>query len=143
MQLPCGCRPRSTRSIWHCTARTRAVSINRVIRDYFSPPDAKADSKPPLIALMYHSCNTGPCKMPADQLNSFIAQRVEMMRGGASTSININLKDGTVLPDGGRMLAYTPVADLVRASDDPADAEYLRSPRGGTGGLARPLHAAQ
>ena len=61
-----------------------------------------------------------------------------MMRAGDSTPININLADGqvlrfscTALPDGGRMLSYTPVTDLVRHTDDPADADYLRSLRGG------------
>ena len=41
------------------------------------------------------------------------------------------------------MLAYTPVTDLVRHSDDPADAEYLRSLRGGDRALARSLRAAE
>jgi PAS domain-containing protein len=131
-------------------ADTRAVFINRAFRDYFALPDAKADSKPPFIALMYHGRDTGAYEMPADELNAFIARRMEMMRSGDSTPININLKDGTVLrfsctvlPDGGRMLAYTPVTDLVRHSDDPADAEYLRSLRGGDRGLARSLRAAE
>ena len=55
-----------------------------------------------------------------------------MMRAGDSTPININLADGqvlrfscTALPDGGRMLSYTPVTDLVRHTDDPGSAEYL------------------
>ena len=46
------------------------------------------------------------------------------MRAGDSTPININLADGqvlrfacTALPDGGRMLSYTPVTDLVRHGD--------------------------
>ncbi|HWZ38366.1 MAG TPA: PAS-domain containing protein [Bradyrhizobium sp.] len=131
-------------------ADTRAVFINRAFRDYFALPDAKADSKPPFIALMYHGRDTGAYEMPADELNAFIARRMEMMRSGDSTPININLKDGTVLrfsctvlPDGGRMLAYTPVTDLVRHSDDPADAEYLRSLRGGDRDLARSLRAAE
>lgn len=127
-------------------ADTRAEFINRAFRDYFALPDAKADSKPPFIALMYHSRDTGAYEMPADQLNAFIARRMEMMRTGDSTPFNINLKDGTVLrffctalPDGGRMLAYMPVTDIVRATDDPAKAEYLRSLRG----LARALRAAE
>jgi hypothetical protein len=72
------------------------------------------------------------------------------MRSGDSTPININLADGrvlrfscTALPDGGRMLSYTPVTDLVRYNDDLANAEYLRSLRdGGDRGLARHLRAA-
>jgi hypothetical protein len=35
----------------------------------------------------------------------------------------------TALPDGGRMLSYTPVTDLVRRTDDPARADYFRAMR--------------
>jgi hypothetical protein len=87
--------------------------------------------------------------MPADELNAFIARRMEMMRAGDSTPININLADGqvlrfscTALPDGGRMLSYTPVTELVRHSDDPGSADYYRSLRGDRG-LARALRAAE
>jgi len=112
---------------------TRAEFINRAFRQYFSLPDEKADSKPPFIALMYHGRDTGACEMPEEELSAFIARRTEMMRAGDSTPININLSDGqvlrfscTALPDGGRMLSYTPVTELVRHADDPAYAEYYR-----------------
>jgi hypothetical protein len=76
---------------------------------------------------------------------------MEMMRAGDSTPININLKNGkvlrfscTALPDGGRMLSYTPVTDLVRHTDDPANAEYYRALRGGGDrALVRNLRAAE
>jgi PAS domain-containing protein len=130
---------------------TRAEFINRAFRDYFSLPDEKADSKPPFIALMYHGRDTGAYALPEAELNTFIARRMEMMRSGDSTPININLADGqvlrfscTALPDGGRMLSYTPVTDLVRHTDDPAMADYYRSLRGGGNrGLARHLRAAE
>ena len=130
---------------------TRAEFINRAFRDYFALPDAKADSKPPFIALMYHGRDTGAYELPADELSAFIARRTEMMRSGDSTPININLADGQVLrfscaalPDGGRMLSYTPVTDLVRHSDDPLSSDYYRSMRGGGDrGLARQLRAAE
>ncbi len=130
---------------------TRAEFINRAFRDYFSLPDEKADSKPPFIALMYHGRDTGAFEMPEEELSAFIAQRTEMMRSGDSTPININLADGqvlrfscTALPDGGRMLSYTPVTDLVRHTDDPANADYYRSLRGGRERwLARNLRAAE
>jgi PAS domain-containing protein len=118
-------------------ADTRAEFINRAFRDYFALPDEKADSNPPFIALMYHGRDTGAYEMPEEELSDFIAERTEMMRVGDSTPININLRDGqvlrfscTALPDGGRMLSYTPVTDLVRQSDDPARAEYFRAMRG-------------
>jgi PAS domain-containing protein len=130
---------------------TRAEFINRAFRDYFSLSDEKADSKPPFIALMYHGRDTGAYELPEEELSAFIARRTEMMRAGDSTPININLRDGqvlrfscTALPDGGRMLSYTPVTDLVRHTDDPADADYYRSLRGGGDrGLARHLRAAE
>jgi len=116
---------------------TRAEFINRAFRDYFALPDEKADSKPPFIALMYHGRDTGAYEMPEEELSDFIAERTEMMRVGDSTPININLRDGqvlrfscTALPDGGRMLSYTPVTELVRHSDDPARADYYRAMRG-------------
>jgi PAS domain-containing protein len=129
---------------------TRAEFINRAFRDYFSLPDEKADSKPPFIALMYHGRDNGAYELPEDELSAFIARRTEMMRVGDSTPINIKLSDGqvlrfscTALPDGGRMLSYTPVTDLVRHTDDPANAEYYRSLRGSDRGLTRHLRAAE
>lgn len=119
-------------------ADTRAEFINRAFRDYFALPDEKADSKPPFIALMYHGRDTGAYELPEDELAAFIAERTEMMRAGDQTPININLADGqvlrfscTALPDGGRMLSYTPVTDLVRHTDPPEHADYLRSLRMG------------
>jgi PAS domain-containing protein len=129
---------------------TRAEFINRAFRDYFSLPDKKADSKPPFIALMYHGRDTGTFELPEEELSAFIARRTDMMRSGDSTPININLADGqvlrfscTALPDGGRMLSYTPVTDLVRHGDDAASAEFYRSLRRGGRGFAGQLRAAE
>ena len=130
---------------------TRAEFINRAFRNYFALPDDKADARLPFIALMYHGRDTGAYEMPADELNAFIARRMEMMRAGDSTPININLADGqvmrfscTALPDGGRMLSYTPVTDLVRHADDPANTDYYLALRGGGyRALTRHLRAAE
>jgi PAS domain-containing protein len=132
-------------------ADTRAEFINRAFRDYFALSDAKAESKPPFIALLYHGRDTGAWEMPEEEFADFIAQRTKMMRAGDQTPININLRDGqvlrfscTALPDGGRMLSYTPVTDLVRHTDDPANADYYQSLRGGGNrGLIRYLRAAE
>ncbi len=130
-------------------ADTRAEFINRAFRHYFKLSDEQADSKPPFIALMYHGRDTAAWQLPEDELNAFIAKRTEMIRTGDSTPININLADGevlrficTALPDGGRMLSYTPVTDLVRHGDDPAGADYYRSLRGGNRSLTRQLPGA-
>jgi PAS domain-containing protein len=115
---------------------TRAEFINRAFRDYFALPDEKAESRPPFIALMYHGRDTGAYELPKDELSDFIAERIALMRAGDQTPITINLRDGrvlrfscTALPDGGRMLSYTPVTDLVRHTDDPANIDYYQSLR--------------
>ncbi|MGY3033440.1 PAS domain-containing protein [Bradyrhizobium sp. USDA 4354] len=115
---------------------TRAEFINRAFRDYFAVPDEIADGKPPFIALMYHGRDTGAFELPEDELGTFIAQRMEMVRIGDATPINIKLRNGevlrfvcTALPDGGRMLSYTPVTDLVRHTDALSRADYYRSLR--------------
>ncbi|MGY8667344.1 PAS-domain containing protein [Bradyrhizobium sp. UFLA05-109] len=132
-------------------AETRAEFINRAFRDYFSLPDERAESRPPFIALMYHGRDTGAFELPEDELSAFIAERMEMVRMGDATPINIKLSNGevlrfvcTALPDGGRMLSYTPVTDLVRHSDTPSRADYYRSLRDPTGRkLIRSLRVAE
>lgn len=130
---------------------TRAEFINRAFRNYFSLSDEQADCKPPFIALMYHSRDTGAFELPEQELRAYIARRMEMIRSGDATPISIKLAGGrvlrfscTALPDGGRMLSYTPVTDLIRHTDDPANAEYYRSlRRGGNSGVAAHLRAAE
>jgi PAS domain-containing protein len=131
-------------------ADTRAEFINRAFREYFALSDEQADSKPPFIALMYHGRDTGAWQLPEDELKDFIARRTEMIRTGDSTPLNITIADGqvlrficTALPDGGRMLSYTPVTDLVRHNDDPGSGDYYRALRGSDRSLAHQLGAAE
>ena len=132
-------------------AETRAEFVNRAFRDYFALPDGLADGKPPFIALMYHGRDTGAFELPEDELGTFVAQRMEAVRSGDATPINISLHNGevlrfvcTALPDGGRMLSYTPVTDLVRHTDAPERADYYRSLRDPQGRkLTRYLRVAE
>jgi PAS domain-containing protein len=131
-------------------ADTRAEFINRAFRSYFSLPDEKADSRPPFVALMYHGRATRAYELPEDELNAYVARRMEMVRAGDSTPININLADGnvlrfscTALPDGGRMLSYTPVTDLIRDGAELMDADDSDVLRGSQFGLIHHLRAAE
>ncbi|MDB5655367.1 MAG: hypothetical protein JWQ94_2980 [Tardiphaga sp.] len=115
---------------------TRAEFINRAFREQFLLSDAKADSKPPLIALMYHCRDNHAFELPPEEIDGFVAHRVEMIRAGDPTPMNLRLTNGqvlrlgcTALPDGGRMLSYTPVTDLVRRRDDRADRDTFLSNR--------------
>lgn len=132
-------------------AETRAEFINRAFRDYFSLPDAKAQGRPPFIALMYHGRDTGAFELPEDELSAFIAQRMDTVRAGDARPINIDLANGEVLrffctavPNGGRMLVYTPVTDLVRHTDEAGRADYFRGLRDPAGHkLIRYLRVAE
>jgi len=131
-------------------ADTRAEFINRAYRRYFALPDDRANSKPPLIALMYHGRDTRAYELPDDEVDNFIARRVELVRAGDATPAIVRLSTGqvlrlscTVLPDGGRMLSYTPVTELVRYSDDLADRDYYLAMRDADVFARGHLHAAE
>jgi len=86
---------------------------------------------------MYHGRDTHAYQLPEDELDHFIAQRTEMIRAGDTTPIDIKLANGRILrlncaalPNGGRMLSYTPVTDLIRRGDNPALQDQYLALRG-------------
>jgi PAS domain-containing protein len=131
-------------------ADTRAEFINRAFRDYFALPDDKADSKPPLIALMYHARDTHAYELPEDEIDAFITRRVDDIRSGNAMPTMLRLTNGrilrlscTALPDGGRMLSYTPVTDLIRHDDARTDRDYYLALRDADVFGSQRLHAAE
>jgi PAS domain-containing protein len=103
----------------------RAQFINRAFRRMWRLPDHKADSKPPFVALMYHGRDTRAYEVPAAELDAYVAERVEHVKRGDPAPRDLRLTSGevlrlqcTILPDGGRMLSYTYVTDIVRHADE-------------------------
>jgi PAS domain-containing protein len=103
----------------------RAQFINRAFRRMWALPDAVADRHPPFITLMYHGRDTNAYQVPAAELDAYIAKRVAMVRDGVTTPLDLRRSNGevirvecAVLPDGGRMLSYSFVTDIVRHSDE-------------------------
>jgi diguanylate cyclase (GGDEF)-like protein len=112
-------------------AELRARFINRAFRKMWRLPNAKADSKPAFVALMYHGRDTCAYDVPEDELKTYIATRVAHVRAGDPRPADLRLKSGevirsqcTALPNGGRMLSYIYVTDIVQAADE---LEALRS----------------
>ncbi len=106
-------------------AELRAQFINRAFRRMWRLPDAKAESKPAFVALMYHGRDTRAYEIPESELDEYVAQRVAHVRAANPTPLDIRLADGEVLrfqctplPDGGRLLSYTYVTDIVRNADE-------------------------
>ncbi|WP_223967715.1 sensor domain-containing diguanylate cyclase [Bradyrhizobium sp. RD5-C2] len=102
----------------------KALFINRAFRNMWQLPDAVADRNPSFTDLMHHGCKTMAYELPPEQLQAYVAERVRLVSVGDANPIDLRLRNGDVvrcqctpLPDGGRMVSYTPVTDIVRASD--------------------------
>ena len=104
-------------------AELRAQFISRAFRKMWRLPDAKADSKPAFVALMYHDRDTRAYDVPEGELDAYVAQRVAYVKSGNPAPVHVRLASGdmirfqcTVLPGGGRMLTYTDVTDIARGA---------------------------
>ena len=103
----------------------RARFINRAFRKMWRLPDAKADTNPAFVALMYYGRDTRAYDVPEHLLDAYIAERVQHVQVCESEPRDLRLRSGevlrfqcTALPDGGRMLSYTYVTDIVQHSDE-------------------------
>ncbi|MCP3461768.1 MULTISPECIES: diguanylate cyclase [unclassified Bradyrhizobium] len=106
-------------------AQLRARLINRSFRQMWRLPEEVADSNPSILTLLYHGRDTGAYEVPAAELDALVAMRVRQIEAGDPTPVDLRRTNGDVmrvqctpLPDGGRMLTYTPVTDIVRSSDE-------------------------
>jgi diguanylate cyclase (GGDEF)-like protein len=102
----------------------RAQFINRAFRKMWRLPDTKADNKPAFVSLMYHGRDTHAYDVPKSEIDAYIAERVAQVRSGNAAPRDLRLKNGdvirfqcNVLPDGGRMLSYAYVTDIVQHAD--------------------------
>jgi PAS domain-containing protein len=103
----------------------RAQFINRAFRAMWHLPEAKAESRPAFVTLMYHGRDTRAYDVADDELDAYVEGRVAHVRAGDPKPIDLRLTNGeiirfqcTKLPDGGRMLSYTDVTDIVARADE-------------------------
>ncbi|HEX4408750.1 MAG TPA: diguanylate cyclase [Xanthobacteraceae bacterium] len=106
-------------------AEMRAQFINRAFRKMWRLPDAKADGKPAFVSLMYYGRDTRAYDVPENKLDAYVAERVAQVKSGDRAPRDLRLSSGEVLrfqcaplPNGGRMLSYTYVTDIVRHADE-------------------------
>lgn len=106
-------------------ANLRAQLINRAFRRMWLLPDDVANSNPSFVALMHHGRDTLAYEVPPTELEAYVAERVRQIQAGDASPRDLRRSGGDVvrmqctpLPDGGRMLTYTPVTDIVRYSDE-------------------------
>jgi len=106
-------------------ADLRAQFINREFRRIWALSDQMADSKPSFVALMYHGRDTGAYEIASADMDAYVAGRIRQVRDGDTTPRDVRTTNGevlriqcAVLPNGGRMLSYAYVTDIVRHSDE-------------------------
>src|SRR5687767_7912298 len=76
---------------------TRAQFINRAFRKIWRLPDARANSRPPFVALMYHGRDTNAYDVPSGDLDTYVAERVAHIKGGHPKPLNLRLANGEVI----------------------------------------------
>ncbi len=105
-------------------AQRRVQFVNRTFRRFWRVPDEVAESQPTFIKLMYHGRGNAAYAVAPHRLGDYLAKQLESIRTGHDGALNIRLNNGEVirfhckaLPDGGRLLTYGNVSDLVREAE--------------------------
>ena len=102
-----------------------AQFLNRAVRQLWKIPEAVAERRPSYLELVGNGHKDQTYGVPADQMAEFMTNRVAMIRAGDPTPVDILHGDGRVirsqcaaLPNGGRMITYTEVTDLVERAHE-------------------------
>jgi diguanylate cyclase (GGDEF)-like protein len=98
--------------------------INRAFRQLWRIPDGLAESAPTFIKLMYHGRGSEAYAVSPDRLGDSLAKQLALIRSGEDRPLSIALRDGEVLQfrckalaDGGRLLTYGRVSELVHDAE--------------------------
>ncbi len=102
----------------------RARIGNRAFREMWGIPEEFMARAPALAEMINYNRDTGLYDVPREQWDTYVAQRVEAVRRGAIPATPFRRGDGRILryqalmlPDGGRMLTYFDITDLVRQNE--------------------------
>jgi diguanylate cyclase (GGDEF)-like protein len=102
----------------------RTHFMNRAIRQIGGLRERAPGERPTFAEILDEVRADGAYAVPADQVDAYVAQRVEYVRSGNPNPVELRMADGkvlrfkcNVLPDGGRMLIYANVTDLVRNAE--------------------------
>jgi len=102
----------------------RVQFINRAFRRYWRVPDDWPERGATFIKLMYHGRTASAYAAPHDRLGDYVLKQMSLIRSGEDYPLKIRLGNGEViqfrckaLPDGGRLLTYGNVSDLIREAE--------------------------
>jgi PAS domain-containing protein len=99
--------------------------MNLAVRRQWQLPDHPPGAKLTFADLAGNARQSKAFGMEDDALDLYIAQRISRVRAGDPRPMDIRHQDGriircqcSILPNGGRMLSYIDVTDLVRRADE-------------------------
>lgn len=102
----------------------KARFINRAYRKIFNVPDEMAESKPKLEELLEHKFDQRVYEIRTDK-RSYVAARLARITSGDERPLDLRLTSGDVvrfrskaLADGGWMLNYGNVSDLIHTAEE-------------------------
>jgi diguanylate cyclase (GGDEF)-like protein len=105
-------------------ADLNAQFMNRAVRRLWGVSDEQAERRPPYVDLVTDARQTKAYGVPPDQLEPFLESRIALVRDGDPTPQDLRTRDGrsirsqcAVLPNGGRILTYFDVTDLVNNAE--------------------------
>src|SRR5260370_41368394 len=85
----------------------------------------RAGAGPGLVAGMYRGGDGSGYETAERNLDAYIGEGVRLVRAGDTTALDLRRTNGevirlqcAVLPNGGRLLSYTYVTDIVRHADE-------------------------
>ena len=106
-------------------AHLKTQFMNRAVRDLWDVPQAQVARRPPYSELVNDAIVTGAYGVPANELEAFISRRIALVEAGDPRPVDLRVRDGrvvrsrcTVLPNGGRMLTYMDITDLIRTAEE-------------------------
>jgi PAS domain-containing protein len=99
--------------------------MNAAVRRQWQLPDRQPDGQLGFVDLAGHARQSKALGMAGEPLEIYIQQRISRVRAGDPRPMDIRHQDGriirsqcSILPNGGRMLSYIDVTDLVRRTDE-------------------------
>jgi diguanylate cyclase (GGDEF)-like protein len=106
-------------------AELNAQFMNRAVRRQWGISDEQAERRPPYAELLGEAHAAGADAVEGLELEALISLRVAHARAGSSKPMDLRAADGrvirsrcAVLPNGGRMLTFGDVTDLVHHADE-------------------------
>src|SRR5262249_23257772 len=101
----------------------RARFINRAYHQMLSLPEPPSGETYHYADILDFARRVALWDIPASATDAYVANRMALVQSGAQPTENLRFRDGRifkfvckVLPDGGRMLTYADVTDLVQTA---------------------------